>query len=55
MGILPNVRKENLQRYNLGQSAGVVEYTDCIPAELYDFLPASVLDMTLNNQMVRLQ
>ena len=34
---------------------GAVEYTECISAEEYDPSPMSVLDMTLNNLMVRLQ
>ena len=33
---------------SLAQSAGAIEYTDC-------FTPTSVLDMTRNNRMVRLQ
>ena len=36
----------------IAQSAGAVEYTDCFSAEGYD-PPMSVLDMTLNNLMVR--
>ena len=35
-------------------SVGAVEYADCISAEGYDHPPTSVLNMTLNNQMVRL-
>ena len=38
----------------VAHSAGVIEYTDCVSAERYD-LPTRVLDMTLNNLMVRLQ
>ena len=38
----------------MAQSAGAVEYTDCISAK-GKTLPMSVLDMTLNNVMVRLQ
>ena len=34
-----------------GQSSGAVEYTDCTSADP----PASVLDMTLNNLMVKFQ
>ena len=36
------------------QLAGTVEYTDCISAE-GKTSPPSVLDMTLNNLMMRLQ
>ena len=39
----------------IAQLAGAVEYTVCISTERYDALPNSVLDMTLNNLMVRLQ
>ena len=40
----------------LAQSAGAVVYTDCTSAEGYDpHPPTSVLDMTLNNLMVRFQ
>ena len=42
----------------LAQSAGASEYTDCIFAEWQDPTPSqatSVLDLTLNNLMVRLQ
>ena len=38
----------------IAQSAGVVEYTDCFSAEGKP-PPTSVLDMTLNNLMVRFQ
>ena len=38
----------------LAQSAGAVEYTDCMSAES-KALPTSVPDMQLNNLMVRLQ
>ena len=38
----------------LAQSGGAVEYTDCISAG-GNIPPASVLDMTQNNLMVRLQ
>ena len=38
----------------VAQSAGVVEYTDCITAERQDPPPMSVLDMTLSILMVRL-
>ena len=37
------------------QSTEAVEYTDCISTEQYSPPPASVLDTTLNNVMVRLQ
>ena len=37
----------------IAQSAGAVEYTDCFSAEGYP--PTSVLDMTLNNLMVKFQ
>ena len=37
------------------QSAGALEYTDGFFAEGLDPPPTSVLDMTLNNQMVRFQ
>ena len=36
------------------QSAGTVEYIDCFSAQGYE-PPNSVLDMTLNNLIVRLQ
>ena len=39
----------------LAQSAGALEYTDCFSAERLDPHPMSVLDMTLNNLIVRLQ
>ena len=45
----------NLSINQLAQSAGAVEYTDCFSAEGYDPPPTSVLDMTLNNLMVRFQ
>ena len=35
-------------------SNGVIEYTDCISAEEQDS-PTGVLDMTINNLMLRLQ
>ena len=38
---------------NLAQSAGAVECTDCTSAEGKDPPSTSVLDMTLNNLMVR--
>ena len=38
----------------VAQSAGAVEYTDCISVEGYEPL-TSVLDMTLNSLMVRFQ
>ena len=38
----------------VAQSAGAVEYTDCIPAERQDY-PNECPDMTLHHQMVRLQ
>ena len=37
------------------QLAGAVEYTDCISAEEYPIPRMSILDMTLNHLMVRLQ
>ena len=37
------------------QSAGAVEYTDCISTEKEMHHPTSLLRMTLNNLMVRLQ
>ena len=38
------------------QSAGAIEYTDCISAEGEDPPPpTSVVDMTLNNLLVRFQ
>ena len=48
----------NFQPSHMEQSAGDVEYTDSITEE--EFLPlcgdaVGVLDMMLNNQMVRLQ
>ena len=39
----------------VAQSAGAVEYTDCTSAEGLRPLLTSVLDMTLNNLMVRFQ
>ena len=49
--LFSNVLKEILCII-LAQSAGVVEYTDCISSEGYP--PTSVLDVKLNNLMVRL-
>ena len=43
-----------LAQLQIAQSAGTVEYTDCYSAEKYPPL-MSVLIMTLNNLMVRLQ
>ena len=40
---------------NLAHSAGTVEYTDYISAEVLDPRPTSVLGMTLNSLMVRFQ
>ena len=40
---------------NVAQSAGAVEYTDCISAEVSPSPQTSILDMTLNNPMARLQ
>ena len=37
------------------QAIGAVEYASCISTEGQDSSPLSVLDMTLNNLMVRLQ
>ena len=39
----------------LAQSVGAVEYTDCFSAGGNTPLPMSVLEMTLNNLMVRFQ
>ena len=39
----------------IAQSAGAVEYTDCTSAEVWDPPPMSVLDMTVNDLMVRFQ
>ena len=39
---------------NMAQLAGAVEYTDYISAEGYNS-PTNVLDMKLNNLIVRLQ
>ena len=44
----------SLLDYLVEKSAGAVEYTDCIYSEGKS-LPTSVLDMTLNNLMRRLQ
>ena len=41
------------QRVSVAQSAGAVEYTDCISAKCYPPPATSVLYMTLNNRMVR--
>ena len=38
----------------MAQPAGALEYTDCISTERYN-APRSVLDMTQDNLMVRLQ
>ena len=43
-----------LKKY-LAQLAGAVEYTDCISAKGLPPFPTSLLDMTLNNLMVRFQ
>ena len=45
-------KKDNKQ--GSAQSVGAIEYTDCISVEEQDST-ASVLDMTLNNLMMRLQ
>ena len=45
----------NISSSCFAQLAGAVEYTDCITAEGYGRPPTSVLDMTLNNLMVRFQ
>ena len=43
-----------LQIISIAQLAGAVKYTDCSPAgEKEPLPPMSVLDMTLNNLMVR--
>ena len=39
----------------IAQSAGVVEYTNCTSAEGVTLPTTSVLDVTLNNLMVRIQ
>ena len=39
----------------VAQSTGAVEYTDCFSAEGIDPPTTSVLDMTLNNLMVKFQ
>ena len=39
----------------LAQAAGAAEYTHCISAEKLDSPRTIVLDMTINNLMVRLQ
>ena len=45
-----------LSKYtNIAQSAGAVEYPDCFSADGQDCPLTSVLDMTLNNLMVRFQ
>ena len=41
--------------YTTAQSAGAIEYTDDISAEEQQSAPTSVLDMTLNHLIVRLQ
>ena len=46
-------RKITSQIFN--QSTEAVEYTNCISVERGEISPTSVLDMTLNNLMVRLQ
>ena len=46
---------KNLNDKSLAQLAGAVEYTNCTSSEGYDPPPTSVLDMTLNNLMVRFQ
>ena len=40
---------------SLAQLAAAVEYTDCISAEDNDFPSTSVLYMTINHRMARLQ
>ena len=40
---------------SVSQSAGAIEYTNCIYTEAYDPSPTNVLDMTVNNLMVRFQ
>ena len=44
-----------LSNRNIAQSAGAVDYTNCFSAGGKTPHPTSVLDMTLNNLMVRLQ
>ena len=39
----------------MAQSAGATEYTDYISTEGLDLFTMNVLDITLNNQIVRLQ
>ena len=42
--------------FSKAQLAEAVEHTDCFFAEGYDFIPpTSILDITLNNMIVRLQ
>ena len=45
---------KHINTHPLVQSAGAVEYTDWFSVERQDS-PTSVLDMTLNNLMVRFQ
>ena len=49
------MRIEFVYNGDLAQSPGAVEYTDCSSAEEYDPSSTTVLDMTLNNLMVRFQ
>ena len=46
--------KDNYYEH-IAQSAGAVEYTDCISAEGWYPHPTSVLDMIPNNLMMRFQ
>ena len=46
---------KHFKTINLAQSAGAVEYTNCTSARGKTPSPTSVLDMTLNNLMVRFQ
>ena len=44
-----------IDKWKFAQSAGSVEYTDCISTERWNPPPTSILDTTLNNLMVRFQ
>ena len=54
MHVYMYVRKCNSPNL-VAQLAGAVEYTDCISAKEWPPPPMSILDITLNNLMVRLQ
>ena len=47
--------RTNIYIHTIAQSAGAIEYTDCISAERQDPLPTIVEDMTPNNLMMKLQ